>query len=110
MALTLAVCGSVLRRRRAFLTNDAAISQRLVRAKRLIREQEIGFEVPGPPALPERLDPVLEVLYLFFAEGYAPTAGDRLIKEDLCAEAIRLTQLLCANPATSRPECTLCSP
>jgi RNA polymerase sigma factor (sigma-70 family) len=107
VALTLkVVCGfGVTEIARAFLTNDAAISQRLVRAKRLIREQEIGFEVPGPPALPERLDPVLEVLYLFFAEGYAPTAGDRLIKEDLCAEAIRLTQLLCANPATSRPEC-----
>jgi RNA polymerase sigma-70 factor (ECF subfamily) len=106
VALTLkVVCGfGVTEIARAFLTNDAAIAQRLVRAKRLIRERRIGFEVPGPRALPERLDPVLEVLYLFFTEGYAPTAGDRLIKEDLCAEAIRLTQLLAENPATSRPE------
>jgi predicted RNA polymerase sigma factor len=106
VALTLkVVCGfGVTEIARAFLTNDVAIAQRLVRAKRLIRERRIGFEVPGPQALPERLDPVLEVLYLFFTEGYAPTAGDRLIKEDLCAEAIRLTQLLAENPATSRPE------
>jgi len=87
------------------LSGEAAIAQRLVRAKRLIREQQIDFEVPPPEALPVRLDPVLEVLYLFFTEGYAPTAGDRLIKEDLCAEAIRLTGLLAAHPSTSRPEC-----
>ena len=100
------VCGfGVAEIARAFLTNEAAIAQRLVRAKRLIREQRIGFEVPGPEALPERLDPVLEVLYLFFTEGYAPTTGDCLINEDLCAEAIRLTALLAENPATSRPEC-----
>jgi RNA polymerase sigma factor (sigma-70 family) len=107
IALTLkVVCGfGVAEIARAFLTSEAAIAQRLVRAKRLIREQRIGFEVPGPEAVPERLDPVLEVLYLFFTEGYAPTAGDRLIKEDLCAEAIRLTGLLAGNPGTSRPEC-----
>lgn len=107
VALTLkVVCGfGVTEIARAFLTNAAAIAQRLVRAKRLIRERGIGFEVPGPAALPERLDPVLEVLYLFFSEGYAPTAGDRLIKEDLCAEAIRLTRLLAGSPATARPEC-----
>lgn len=106
VALTLkVVCGfGVAEIARAFLTNDAAIAQRLVRAKRLIRDQGIGFEVPGPPALRERLDAVLEVLYLFFTEGYAPTAGDRLIKDDFCAEAIRLTQLVTTNPITSRPE------
>lgn len=107
VALTLkVVCGfGVAEIARAFLTNEATIAQRLVRAKRLIREQQIGFEVPGPQEAPARLDPVLEVLYLFFTEGYAPTAGDRLIKEDLCAEAIRLTELLAENPATARPEC-----
>lgn len=107
VALTLKiVCGfGVTEIARAFLATDAAIAQRLVRAKRLIREQAIGFEVPGPGDLPERLEPVLEVLYLFYTEGYAPTAGDRLVKEDLCAEAIRLTHLLAENPATSQPEC-----
>ncbi len=107
VALTLkVVCGfGVAEIARAFLTNEPTIAQRLVRAKRLIRDQHIGFEVPGPQETPVRLDPVLEVLYLFFTEGYAPTAGDRLIKEDLCAEAIRLTKLLADNPATARPEC-----
>lgn len=107
VALTLkVVCGfGVAEIARAFLSNDTAIAQRLVRAKRLIREQHIGFEVPKPEDLQSRLDPVLEVLYLFFTEGYAPTAGDRLIKEDLCAEAIRLTGLIAENPATARPEC-----
>jgi RNA polymerase sigma-70 factor (ECF subfamily) len=107
VALTLKiVCGfGVMEIARAFLSSDAAIAQRLVRAKRLIREQRIRFEVPAPPELPERLEPVLEVLYLFYTEGYAASAGDRLIKEDLCAEAIRLTQLLTENPATSQPEC-----
>ncbi|MEO8627233.1 MAG: DUF6596 domain-containing protein [Betaproteobacteria bacterium] len=107
VALTLKViCGfGVKEIARAFLTNEAAIAQRLVRAKRLIREQRIGFEVPSPAALQGRLDPVLEVLYLFFTEGCGPTTGNRLINEDLCAEAIRLTALLAENPATSRPEC-----
>ncbi len=107
VALTLkVVCGfGVTEIARAFLSNESAVAQRLVRAKRLIREQRIGFEVPGPDAVPGRLDPVLEVLYLFFTEGYAPTAGDRLIKDDLCTEAIRLTRLLADNPVTSQPEC-----
>jgi RNA polymerase sigma-70 factor (ECF subfamily) len=107
VALTLkVVCGfGVAEIARAFLTSEATIAQRLVRAKRLIRDQQIGFEVPDPLEAPARLDPVLEVLYLFFTEGYAPTAGDRLIKEDLCAEAIRLTELIAENPATARPAC-----
>jgi RNA polymerase sigma factor (sigma-70 family) len=107
VALTLkVVCGfGVAEIARAFLTNETTIAQRLVRAKRLIRDQRIGFEVPGPQETPARVDPVLEVLYLFFTEGYAPTAGDRLIKDDLCSEAIRLTELLADNPATARPEC-----
>jgi RNA polymerase sigma-70 factor (ECF subfamily) len=107
VALTLkVVCGfGVEEIARAFLTSEATIAQRLVRAKRLIRDQQIDFEVPGPQEAPARLDPVLEVLYLFFTEGYAPTAGDRLIKEDLCSEAIRLTELIAENPATTQPEC-----
>jgi RNA polymerase sigma-70 factor (ECF subfamily) len=107
VALTLkVVCGfGVTEIARAFLASEISISQRLVRAKRLIREQRIGFEVPAPDALPARLDSVLEVLYLLFTEGYAPTAGDRIIKDELCAEAIRLAELLAENPAASMPEC-----
>jgi predicted RNA polymerase sigma factor len=107
VALTLKVlCGfGVAEIARAFLSTEIAVTQRLVRAKRLIREQEIVCEVPDPTRLAERLDAVLEVLYLFFTEGYAATAGDRLIKNDLCAEAIRLAESLAENPVTARPEC-----
>ena len=107
VALTLkVVCGfGVEEIARAFLMTEGAVSQRLVRAKRLIREQRITFEVPGPSALRERLDAVLEVLYLLFTEGYAPTAGDQLIKAELCDEAIRLAELLTLNRVTAQPEC-----
>jgi RNA polymerase sigma-70 factor (ECF subfamily) len=80
------------------------ISQRLVRAKKLIREQGIRCEVPSPAQLPERLDAVLEVLYLLFTEGYAATSGDSLIKNDLCEEAIRLGESLAENAVTAQPE------
>jgi RNA polymerase sigma factor (sigma-70 family) len=107
VALTLKiVCGfGVEEIARAFLATETAIAQRLVRAKRMIREEAIRFEVPGPGQLDERLGAVLEVLYLFFTEGYAATTGDRLIKNDLCAEAIRLAESLAENPATAQPEC-----
>ena len=59
---------------------------------------------PSPTQLPDRLEAVLDVLYLLFTEGYAATAGDRLIKDDLCAEAIRLTTALTENTATAQPE------
>jgi RNA polymerase sigma-70 factor (ECF subfamily) len=110
VALTLkVVCGfSVAEIARAFLTNNIAINQRLVRAKRTLRDmsisQNLRFEVPSPDQLPERLEAVLDVLYLLFTEGYAATSGDQLIKNDLCAEAIRLTTALTQNPATTRPE------
>lgn len=107
VALTLkVVCGfGVTEIARAYLTAETAIEQRLVRAKRLIRDQQIWFEIPDPDQLPARLDPVLEVLYLLFTEGYSPTGGDLLVKDDLCADAIRLAELLVENPATARPEC-----
>ena len=106
VALTLkVVCGfGVAEIARAYLTSAATIAQRLVRAKRIIREQRIGFEVPGPNELPVRLQSVLEVLYLFFTEGYAPTSGDCAVRADLCADAIRLAELLAENPATALPE------
>jgi RNA polymerase sigma-70 factor (ECF subfamily) len=107
VALTLKMlCGfGVTEIARAFLTTEATISQRLVRAKRLIRDDLIGFEVPGPEELPARLDTALEVLYLFFTEGYAPTSGDRLIKDALCADAIRLTRTLAEHSITGQPAC-----
>lgn len=107
VALTLkVVCGfGVEEIARAFLSTETAITQRLVRAKRVIRDEALRCEVPDPEQLDERLDAVLEVLYLLFTEGYAATAGDHLIKNDLCAEAIRLTEALTENSATSQPDC-----
>ena len=106
VALTLkVVCGfGIAEIARAFLSTEIAITQRLVRAKRTIRDHNIRFEVPNPTQLPERLEAVLDVLYLLFTEGYAATAGDHLIKNDLCVEAIRLTTALTENSATTRPE------
>jgi RNA polymerase sigma-70 factor (ECF subfamily) len=79
---------------RAFLVGEEAMWQRLVRAKRKIREARIPYETPGRAVLGERLDGVLGVIYSVFTEGYAATQGDRLIDVELCAEAIRLGKLL----------------
>lgn len=96
IALTLReVCGlSTQAVARAFLVAEETMSQRLVRAKRKIREARIPYETPSPAALDERFDGVLGVIYSVFTEGYAATAGDRLIDVELCAEAIRLGRLL----------------
>jgi RNA polymerase sigma-70 factor (ECF subfamily) len=87
----------------AFLTTEAAIVKRLVRARQRIRELALPFVVPTPDELPTRLDGVLATLYLLFNEGYKASSGDQLVREELCHEAIRLGFLLAAHPATRQP-------
>jgi len=79
---------------RAFLTPQTTIAQRLVRAKRQIREHDIVIDPPAADDLPARLDSVLRVIYLLFNEGYAATSGDDLVRTDLCEEAMRLGVLV----------------
>jgi RNA polymerase sigma-70 factor, ECF subfamily len=97
IALTLRALGglSTSEVARAFLVSPDAMAQRLVRAKRKLRAAGIRFELPRADDLPARLASVLATLYLIFNEGYAATAGDSLVRRDLCAEAIRLTRVLC---------------
>jgi len=99
------LCGfSVTEISRAFLTTDAAIAKRLTRAKQKIREAQIPFEIPAGEELTQRLDSVLHSLYLLFNEGYKASSGNKLVREELCHEAIRLASLLAEHPAGNRPK------
>lgn len=103
LALTLkSVCGfSVEEIARAFLAKPEAIAQRLVRAKARLRELSVEFAMPAKAGLAERMPSVLRTIYLLFNEGYSASDGDRLIRQDMCEEALRLAELVAWHPAAA---------
>src|SRR5262249_34874735 len=99
------LCGfSVSEISHAFLTTEAAIAKRLTRAKQKIHQAQIPFEIPAGKELGHRLASVLQSLYLLFNEGYKASSGENLVREELCEEAIRLTDLLVAHPVGNQPK------
>jgi RNA polymerase sigma-70 factor (ECF subfamily) len=99
------LCGfGVVEIAKAFLTTEATVAKRLTRAKQKLRDLGIAFEIPVGEELLRRLDSVLQTLYLLFNEGYKASTGERLIKEELCREAIRLAGFLAEHPAGNRPQ------
>jgi RNA polymerase sigma factor (sigma-70 family) len=105
VALTLRVLGGLTTEEiaRAFLVSESTVAQRIVRAKRTLALKQVPFEVPVGPALVDRLDSVLEVIYLIFNEGYAASAGDDWMRPALCEEALRLGRIL-AGLLPNEPE------
>src|SRR5256886_4651498 len=99
------LCGfSVTEISHAFLTTEAAIAKRLTRAKQKIHQARIPFEIPAGRELGQRLDSVLQSLYLLFNEGYKASSGENLVREELCEEAIRLAELLAQHLAGNQPK------
>jgi RNA polymerase sigma factor (sigma-70 family) len=99
------LCGfSVTEISRAFLTTEAAIAKRLTRAKQKIQEAQVPFEIPTGNELASRLESVLQSLYLLFNEGYKASSGDKLVRQELCQEAIRLTELLAQHRSGNQPK------
>src|SRR5207237_4711624 len=96
------LCGLSIREiGNAFLTNEETINKRLYRTKEKIREEKISLDYPGADVMPARTDAVLKTLYLLFNEGYSSSHPEKLIREDLCEEAMRLTILLSENEKTN---------
>jgi len=88
----------------AFLSNRETINKRLFRAREKLREEKIKIEMPGKDEINERLDAVLTTLYLLFSEGYYSETDNNILREDLCAEAMRLTYMLIENEPTNLPK------
>jgi len=106
IALTLKTVGGFGVREIAagFLAQESTIAQRLIRAKRRIRDAKIPFASVDPELLSDRVPSVLDVLYLMFNEGYTAHDGDRLVRRDICAEALRLAELIAEHPVTGTPQ------
>jgi RNA polymerase sigma factor (sigma-70 family) len=107
VALTLKICSgfSINEIANALLAENEAIKKRIQRATHYIKENNLQFEIPTGKTLEQRLDIVLKVLYLLFNEGYNSSQKDKLIRKDLCVEAMRLTLLLTNNSYVSQPKC-----
>ncbi len=103
LALKTLCAFSVIEISRAFLTTEAAIAKRLTRAKQKIQEAHIPFEIPVGDDLERRFESVLQSLYLLFNEGYKASSGDKLVRAELCHEAIRLAELLAQHRAGNQP-------
>jgi RNA polymerase sigma-70 factor, ECF subfamily len=100
------VCGfGVKEIARAYLSNSDAVTQRLVRAKRKLKELDVRFAIPEGPDLAARLPALISAIYLLFNGGYTTGEGEALISRELCAEALRLATLLTTHPATATGEC-----
>lgn len=106
VALTLkVVCGfSTAEIARAFLVDEPTMAQRIVRAKRLLRDASAEFAMPAPSELAERLESVLQVIYLLFNEGYSAHLGEDLVRHHLCNESLRLAMLLTDRSDTAQPK------